>query len=309
MKKNILRNASILFLSVFVTSCSNNQESYNSSITSTNSMQYNNTTSFDGTSQNAITNQSTNDNTSIGNVSDELSSFMAFSFFKSEKADDYIEYQSKNPDFTAEEVVTYVNLGLNHDFYTNIEEIENPDSTLVLSNKYRILPKDYEPADLELIPEKYSKSWRDLYLRKEALDAFIKMCDAAKADGMNIYAASAYRSYDYQVTLYNNYVESDGQEEADTYSSRPGHSEHQTGLVIDIRNEDKDYDDFGSTAEYQWILKNAHKYGFVVHYTEEGEWITGFMKEEWHIRYIGIEHAEKVVENNLVLDAYLIQFN
>ena len=238
-----------------------------------------------------------------------IADFKSISTFKSNKGNDYVEYQKKNPNFSAEEIVTYVNLGLNRNFYTGIEQIKNPDSLLVLSNKYRQLPKNYEPSDLELIPDKYSKATRKLYLRKEALTAFQKMCDAARADGFNIFASSAYRGYSYQYDLYNNYVASDGKENADRYSSRAGHSEHQTGLVLDVRNLDKVYDDFGSTPEYQWVLKNAHKYGYVVHYTEEGEWITGFMKEEWHLRYIGVEHATKVHDSNAILDAYLIQFN
>lgn len=235
--------------------------------------------------------------------------FSAIATFKNDKGDEYIDYQKKNPDFSAEEVVTYVNIGLNREFYTNIVEINNPDSITVFANKYRQLPKDYEPSDLKKIPSEYGKSWRELYLREEALDAFIKLCDDARKKGYNIFASSAYRSYSYQNELYNNYVDADGKANADRYSSRAGHSEHQTGLAIDVRTLDVEYEQFGTTEEYQWVKQNAHKYGYVIHYTDKNEWITGFMTEDWHLRYIGVEHATKVYESNLVLDAYLVNLN
>lgn len=262
---------------------------------------------------NSTDNSSSNTNETSGDNMESndpaIKAFKSIKAFKDDKGNEYLDYQKENPDFTAEEVVTYVNIGLNRDFYTDIVEIDNPDSITVLANKYRQLPSSYEPSDLVEIPSEYSMSWRELYLRNEALEQFIKLCDDAKEKGLNIYASSAYRSYSYQSELYNNYVSSDGKENADRYSSRAGHSEHQTGLAIDVRTLEEDYENFGLTDEYQWVKQNAHKYGFVIHYTEENEWITGFMTEAWHLRYIGSDHATKVYQSELVLDAYLVNLN
>lgn len=125
--------------------------------------------------------------------------------------------------------------------------------------------------------------------------------DAAKL-GLKIVCSSGFRSYDYQEQLYNNYVTTDGILTADTYSARPGHSEHQTGLAIDVNSIS---DDFIGTAECEWLAKNAHKYGFIIRYPKGKEAYTGFRYEPWHIRFLGVETATKVYESGLSLEEYL----
>ena len=125
--------------------------------------------------------------------------------------------------------------------------------------------------------------------------------DAAKL-GLKIVCSSGFRSYDYQEQLYNNYVTTDGILTADTYSARPGHSEHQTGLAIDVNSIS---DDFIGTAECEWLAKNAHKYGFIIRYPKGKEAYTGFRYEPWHIRFLGVETATKVYESGLCLEEYL----
>ena len=102
-----------------------------------------------------------------------------------------------------------------------------------------------------------------------AKDAFEQMASAANQEGMTIIAMSTYRSYDYQAGLYNRYVTRDGQEAADTYSARPGHSEHQTGLAADIYNGKVSYTNFENTKEFTWMQENAHKYGFILRYPKD----------------------------------------
>lgn len=297
----IIKSASVIILAIYMLcACEGSGDNADDSAEKDQS---NNKTI--GSSSN--TNETTGDNMESNDPA--IKAFKSIKAFKDSKGNEYINYQMKNPDFTAEEVVTYVNIGLNREFYTDIVEIDDPDSITVLANKYCQLPSSYEPSDLVEIPSEYSMSWRELYLRQEALEQFIKLCNDAKEKELNIFASSAYRSYSYQNELYNNYVNSDGKENADRYSSRAGHSEHQTGLAIDVRTLEVEYEDFGSTDEYQWVKENAHKYGYVIHYTEENEWITGFMTEAWHLRYIGVEHATKVYQSELVLDAYLVNLD
>ncbi|MDO4465707.1 MAG: D-alanyl-D-alanine carboxypeptidase family protein [Bacillota bacterium] len=114
---------------------------------------------------------------------------------------------------------------------------------------------------------------------------------------------SGYRSYQTQAQLYNNYVNQDGKEAADTYSARPGFSEHQTGLAFDLCN--KNYQLVESTREVNWISQNAHKYGFIVRFQKGKEHITGYQAEPWHLRYLGVELATKVYQSGLTLEEYL----
>ena len=165
------------------------------------------------------------------------------------------------------------------------------DGILVANKKYP-LPQDYNPGE-----------------SKEARAAFEQMATDAKALGFDLAAFSGFRSYEYQTTLYNNYVNRDGKEAADRYSARPGHSEHQTGLAFDIgENSQQDLwltADFGETPAGKWLADNAHKYGFILRYPEGKEDITGFMYESWHFRYLGVEKATDVKKTGLTLEEYL----
>ncbi|SHM85198.1 D-alanyl-D-alanine carboxypeptidase [Ruminococcus flavefaciens] len=114
--------------------------------------------------------------------------------------------------------------------------------------------------------------------------------------------SSGFRSYATQNTIYNNYVASDGVEVADTYSARPGHSEHQTGLAIDVNSISND---FIGTPECEWLAKNAHKYGFIIRYPKGKESITGYRYEPWHIRFVGIDTATAIYNSGLCLEEYL----
>ena len=140
-------------------------------------------------------------------------------------------------------------------------------------------------------------------LTTETLNAFKKMQAAALLDGLNIYIASGFRSYDKQVVLYDKYVKRDGKVAADTYSARAGHSEHQSGLTFDV-NEVSDA--FIGTPVAIWLSNNASKYGFILRYPEGKEDVTGFKYESWHFRYVGIPLAEKLYNDGdwLTLEEY-----
>lgn len=140
-------------------------------------------------------------------------------------------------------------------------------------------------------------------LTQETLDAFDAMQADAQSIGLNLYISSGYRSYTYQENLYNSYVNRDGKELADTYSARPGHSEHQTGLAFDLNTID---DSFANTAEGQWVKDNCQKYGLILRYPKGKENITGYQYESWHLRYVGKELAQKLYNNGdwITLEEY-----
>ena len=142
----------------------------------------------------------------------------------------------------------------------------------------------------------------------EARSAFEKLCGDAKEQGYTVRAMSAYRPYNYQVTLYQNYVDKDGQEAADTYSARPGFSEHQTGLVVDVDDASYSYTSFHKSPSFKWMQDNAHKYGFIMRYPEDKVDITGYSYESWHYRYVGVNIATKIHDEKITFDEYYFRY-
>ena len=191
---------------------------------------------------------------------------------------------------------------LESDFYKDITTIYNPTSYDFLVNKNNKLTSDYVPNDLEPIDIKYS--CKDKYLRHEARINFEKLSKEAKKKGFNIIAVSTYRSYEYQDKLYNNYVLDKGAYYANMASARAGHSEHQTGLAVDVADKSLEYDNFENTKEFDWMKNNAHKYGFILRYPKASFHITGFKHEPWHYRYVGIDIATYIYKNNLTFEEY-----
>lgn len=225
-----------------------------------------------------------------------LSDFFRISNFNFDLIDRYKAYQSLEGIEMAD-AVTRVNLNLDEPFYKTIEQIEQPEEITALVNKSHALPKDYEPTDLEAIP-----SFPNLLLRNVAIENFEKLLSKALLDGISLIPYSTYRSYDYQDGLYNKYLQTDTKEEVDTYSARPGHSEHQTGLAIDIKSASHWYN--LTDNDYEWMKNNSYQFGFIIRYPKDNSFITGYKEEPWHIRYIGIEHATKVHELGITYDEY-----
>ena len=132
--------------------------------------------------------------------------------------------------------------------------------------------------------------------------------DAAK-NNLYLYISSPYRSYNRQNVLYNTYVKKDGESKADTYSARPGYSEHQTGLAFDLGTaENHDINEFVESKEFKWMKNNAHKYGFILRYPYGKKYITGYIYEPWHYRYVGIDAATYIYNNNITFEEYYAYF-
>lgn len=159
---------------------------------------------------------------------------------------------------------------------------------ILIVNKSYGLPKDYNPGGLLNV---FSTN-------------FNKMKSAASKEGISLSIISGFRSYTKQTNTYNRYVSQDGKEKADTYSARPGYSEHQTGLAADINSLSQSW---GDTKEGKWLSNNCYKYGFIIRYIKGKESITGYMYEPWHIRYVGVELATKLYNNGswIALEEYL----
>lgn len=160
--------------------------------------------------------------------------------------------------------------------------LDQPASMWVVSNKLRPLqPNNYAPNDLVSIGGGQQ-------MRSEAASAYIKLRDAAAVAGHTISAQSGYRSYNTQVATYNRWVSELGKAEADRQSARPGHSEHQTGLALDVGGDGCNIEEcFGSKPSGIWVAEHAHEYGFIIRYPQGKEHVTGYLYEPWHLRYVG----------------------
>ena len=214
----------------------------------------------------------------------------------------YLEYKKKNQKLSDEQIIKNVNMNLDKPHYEHTIKAKNLNTVKILVNKYYYLEENYEPKDLEEISNQYALD--GMKMVKEAKEAFEKMAKDAKKENLKIVAMSSYRSYEYQVDLYNRYAKTDGKEKADTYSGRPGHSEHQTGLAVDVYNEKETYTNFEKTKEYEWMQEHAHEYGFILRFPKEKEEETGYHFESWHYRYVGIEIAKYIHENKISFEEY-----
>jgi len=222
----------------------------------------------------------------------------------------YLEYQKQYPNKTTQEIITAVNTHIDKPFYTNTQKTDTNLGKFVILNKYYYADKEYHAEDLMEIDSIYSLygSTYKLELSKECFEAFLKMYNDAKELGYGFKINSAYRSYDKQETLYNRYVQSDGQKEADTYSARPGYSEHQTGYAFDIRDFPYTNEDYSKTKSFTWVSQNAYKYGFILRFPKDKEFITGYQYESWHYRYCGIECSTYIHNHNITFEEYYEYF-
>ncbi len=225
-------------------------------------------------------------------------------YFILSRLDRYMKYDSDD----INTIITNVNSNLDYKFYSNINPTDTSKETLLIVNKYYYLDKNYSYGNLVTIDKKYDNKTGSK-LSSVAYEAFKKLVDDASKKGYYIRNNSAYRSYDYQNSLYSNYKILNGLAWADKWSARPGHSEHQTGLALDVGVKGKlSLDSFEGSNEFIWMRDNAHLYGFILRYPKGKEYITGYGYEPWHYRYVGVDVATYIYENNITFEEYYAYF-
>ncbi|MBF8982761.1 D-alanyl-D-alanine carboxypeptidase family protein [Lutibacter sp. B2] len=188
--------------------------------------------------------------------------------------------------------------------------ISNPRDVLVLVNKNNRLPSTYIPENV-VVPN-VSFSFKDYnpkkLMRQDGASALEEMFEQTKQENITLYAVSGYRSYDRQKAIFASNVEKYGMEIANQFSAKPGESEHQTGLAMDITSATANFkltEYFGATKEGKWVKENAHKFGFIIRYEKGKEHITRYQYEPWHLRYIGKDAAKEITNQNITLEEYL----
>lgn len=227
----------------------------------------------------------------------DIEKYIEYDFFKLDKLDRYISYNKGD----YKDAVIKVNIGLDKEFYTD-PNIVSEYSTTMLVNTYNKLDENFVPELVKM--DKCSEG--ENYLSKEAKEAFDKMCDASTEAGLHLGTTSSYRSYKDQQDVYNYYLKVNGQDYVNKYVAKPGFSEHQTGLALDVKSVYAS--PFKTTKEYTWMINNSYKYGFILRYPDNTKDITGYNSESWHFRYVGVEIATYIHENNLTYDEYFAIF-
>ena len=240
-------------------------------------------------------------------ISEATLSIIGEKYFIEDYLNRYLEYYKNNKDLDYKEIITRVNANLDYIFYTDSNKADTSKGMYTLVNKFYYLEKDFIPEDIVSAESKYTSG--NGKLNKTAYENFVKLADAANLEGLTLKITTGYRDYNFQATLYNNYVKVDGVKNADTYSARPGYSEHQLGYSADLTNGDNvDFGEFENTKEYKWLQENAYKYGFIMRYPKDKEYITGYVFESWHYRYVGVDVATYIYENDITYEEYYAYF-
>jgi D-alanyl-D-alanine carboxypeptidase len=224
-------------------------------------------------------------------------------YFLYKNLDTYLEYINVNSDESLTNVVAIVNVHANNSWYEYDIDTDTSLNERLIVNKFYHLNEDYLPDDIVEVSSTYAYEGNSL--RQIAYDAYKNLYNAAKDDGITFIINSSYRDYSYQKGIYEDYKNWYGQTKADSQAARPGYSEHQTGLAIDVFSSDNQLSGtFKESSGYAWLKENAYKYGFIERYPEGKEYLTGYEFESWHWRYVGIEAATTIHEENITYDEY-----
>lgn len=225
---------------------------------------------------------------------DKLITILNSKYYMDKNINRYLDYAANNQDKSIDDVIAIVNVNTDYEFYTNTKETDLSKEYAILVNKYYKLPDGYEPDNIVSISNWYSYAGQSA--SEEVYNAYKKMFNAAKKEDLTIIINDSYRTLDKQQESWERY--------GDEYAARAGHSEHNTGLAVDIITTGANSDNFDQTDEFKWLQNHAHEYGFILRYPEGKEYLTGYAYESWHYRYLGIDLATKVYNSGLTYDEY-----
>lgn len=237
---------------------------------------------------------------------DKIISLLEQKYFLEKNLEDYKEYINKNNETDYAKVISIVNVHANHKWY-QLELNTNEDLGMLMNvNKFYTLSETYTPENLKNIDLTYAYDEEGKNkLIDYAYDKFLELWQAANDQGFYLMVTSSYREYESQKEIYDYRVSTWGERKADETAARPGHSEHQTGLVIDMTSKTEPLaDSFTDSKAYEWLKENAYKYGFIERYPEGKTYLTGYNPESWHWRYVGLEAAKTMHDEDITFDEY-----
>ena len=229
-------------------------------------------------------------------------------YFLEKNLDSYLTYieEEAEEEIDYTDVVAIVNVHADNKWYAIELETDTSLKERMNVNKFYALSSDYTPENLVNIPLDYSYgSEGDNKLNDYAYEKFLDLWQAANDAGYYLMVTSSYRNYADQEEIYEYRKSTLGERKADETAARPGHSEHQTGLVVDMTSKtEPDAESFSESEAYKWLKENAYQYGWIERYPEDKTYLTGYSPESWHWRYVGIEAATVMHEENITYDEY-----
>lgn len=237
---------------------------------------------------------------------DQITSLVKEKYFLAKNLDRYLDYIDEEEEENMTDVVAIVNVNADHKWY----EVEyKTDITLkeeMIVNKFYALTEDYTPENLVSIPLDYAYGTEgENQLIEYAYEKFLDMWQAANDEGYYLMVTSSYRDYASQKEIYDSRKATLGERKADETAARPGHSEHQTGLVVDMTSQTAPSgSEFAESDEYKWLKEHAYEFGFIERYPEGKTYLTGYSPESWHWRYVGIEAATIMQKEGITYDEY-----
>lgn len=238
-----------------------------------------------------------------------VSRFNQYKYFDYQKIGEYLTAANTAPSDEYAVNITNFPFILSSNDTNEHYEIKDPENIFTLVKKGFYLPSTYVPSDLVIPNMPIAPECTDNQVRKDVATALEKMTDDAKSAGMYLVLNSGYRSYEAQTEVYQETENTYGGQYAAEYVALPGASEHQTGLGVDITSQsvvDGTRITFGDTDEYQWVIQNCYKYGFIVRFETESADITGIAHEPWHLRYVGEEAAKTIKDNGWTYEEYCL---
>ena len=240
-------------------------------------------------------------------VNEHYTKILNQKYYLDKNFETYVEYKTYHESTSYEDVIAIVNVNANKGWYNETYKTNIKDGYLMIVNKFYYLENTFVREDLQSVNLAYA------YANNKAASIVIENFANMRTDvqnelGVRLMVNSSYRSYEDQEAIYNDF-KNISLKYADSYAARPGHSEHQTGLAIDITSLEHPYinntkDSFDQSKEYEWLKNNCHKYGFILRYPKGKEHITGYNTESWHFRYVGIDVATKIYNEGITFDEY-----
>lgn len=239
----------------------------------------------------------------------EMVEYLSVPFYHGDLAKRYVSFKSNK--HTIEDTIMLVNMNLDKPYFQDVETISDLSDVTMLVNKYYKLPDNYVPDGLVEAPfsckvgEQYScQTDQPIMLKEEVASHLTDLAQDMKKQGSDLYVIAGYRSYQYQSSLYNYNLNASGQEYADAYYARPGQSEHNSALAVDITLDNINFNEVETSKNYTWLLEHMADYGFILRYPEDKVDLTGYGYESWHLRYVGIDLAKELYQSGLTLDEY-----
>ncbi len=236
-------------------------------------------------------------------VNENIISLAKEKYFIYKNLNSYLSYYEENNNKTLTDIIAIINVHANNNWYEYDLDTDTALNERLIVNKFYHLSEDYAPEDLVEVSSKYAYDGNNL--RSNAYEAFKDLWNAANEAGIKFIINSTYREYSKQASIYEDYKNWYGEKKADAQAARPGYSEHQTGLAIDVFSSDNQLSGtFKDSEGYKWLKDNAYKYGFIERYPEGKEYLTGYEFESWHWRFVGKEAAKVIQNEKITYDEY-----